>query len=97
MHLTLIHNPSAGTDAPAADELVAFLEDAGHTVSYVSTLTGTPAVGRNSELLVAAGGDGTLKKVFAMASHRPGIIAADNDPRPRCRHHAVPGQPGHAG
>lgn len=67
MRVTLIHNPAAGDESFSASELTALIEKAGHKVlhrsikkDYVSALR-MPA-----DLVVVAGGDGTVRKV-AMA------------------------------
>src|SRR5687768_8947356 len=61
---TLIHNPSAGDAKPAADDLKAILADAGFQVHYRSTRKGwKKALAREADLVVAAGGDGTVAEV----------------------------------
>lgn len=61
---TLIHNPSAGDAKPAADDLKAILADAGFQVHYRSTRKGwKKALARETDLVVAAGGDGTVAEV----------------------------------
>lgn len=66
MRMTLIYNPSAGDDGPDGRWLEALLEAHGHVVLARSVkeegweqLLSEPA-----ELVVAAGGDGTIRKVF---------------------------------
>lgn len=66
MHVTLIHNPGAGrTDKRGAKELVALLEGAGHAVRYQSSKEDdwAKALGKRADLVVAAGGDGTVGRV----------------------------------
>jgi diacylglycerol kinase (ATP) len=66
VRVTLIHNPGAGrTDHRGKGDLVALLEDAGHAVRYQSSkdddwdkVLDVPA-----DLVVAAGGDGTVGRV----------------------------------
>jgi diacylglycerol kinase (ATP) len=66
MHVTLIYNPSAGDDGADGRSLQSLLEAHGHVVLAGSVkedgwehLLSEPA-----ELVVAAGGDGTIRKVF---------------------------------
>lgn len=65
MRLTLIHNPEAGRGGPSREELVALLRSAGHRVQYQSTAESTVdrALDDPGELVLAAGGDGTVAKV----------------------------------
>ena len=66
MRITLIHNPGAGrTDHRGKDELVALIEEAGHSVRYQSSKDDDweEALNKPSDLVVAAGGDGTVGRV----------------------------------
>ena len=66
MRVTLIHNPGAGrTDHRGKDELVALVEGAGHSVRYQSSKDDDweEALGEPADLVVAAGGDGTVGRV----------------------------------
>jgi len=66
VRVTLIHNPGAGrTDKRGAKELVALLEDAGHAVRYQSSKQDdwSKALEKRADLVVAAGGDGTVGRV----------------------------------
>ena len=65
MHLTLLHNPKAGTGKPHKRELLELFERAGHEVVYQSTKEKgfRRALKSPGELVVAAGGDGTVGKV----------------------------------
>lgn len=61
----LIHNPTAGEGGPSKDDLIAMVTSAGYDCSYVSV---KEEGWRNEELgtadfIIAAGGDGTVKKV----------------------------------
>jgi diacylglycerol kinase family enzyme len=69
MRITLVHNPSAGTGLDA-DQLVDLLEEAGHKVRARSTDDDwRKALEKRTDLLVVAGGDGTVKQVaLALAS-----------------------------
>jgi diacylglycerol kinase (ATP) len=63
MRITLIHNPSAGSGLEA-EQLVELLEKAGHKVRVRSTDDDwRKALDKRADLVVAAGGDGTVKRV----------------------------------
>lgn len=65
MRTTVIHNPGAGDEDVTADALCAALHDAGHQPTYASTKADdwAAAVRQPADLVVAAGGDGTVAKV----------------------------------
>jgi diacylglycerol kinase (ATP) len=68
MKLTLIHNPSAGKNGMGADELIELLEAQGHSVRYVEkTKRLEKELNRSTELIVVAGGDGTVGRVLKLA------------------------------
>lgn len=63
MRVTLVHNPGAGDDAnPEAAELQQLVRAAGHEVRYVSCASEgwTDRLAADSDLVVVAGGDGTV-------------------------------------
>ena len=63
MRITLVHNPTAGSGVDR-ETLVALLEDAGHKVRAASTKKDwRKALRKPSDLVVAAGGDGTIHDV----------------------------------
>jgi diacylglycerol kinase (ATP) len=64
MHVTLLHNPAAGEAEPSRHQLVRALVAAGHEVSYQSTKeTGyEKALDEPADLVLVAGGDGTVRK-----------------------------------
>ena len=66
MRVTLIHNPTAGEDDHAADALRSLVAEAGHEVSYTSMRQPgwEEALGDAGDLIVVAGGDGSVGKVF---------------------------------
>lgn len=66
MKVTLYHNPEAGDGEPTGVELVAAFKAAGHEVRYRSTKQDFPGdvADMAAEVVVIAGGDGTLRKVF---------------------------------
>ena len=66
MQVTLIHNPGAGKQGKGnGDELVQLLRDAGHDVSYQSSKDDAwaEALEQPAELVVVAGGDGTVSRI----------------------------------
>ena len=66
MRVTLIHNPGAGSQSEAdAQKLMNLLEDAGHEVHYQSAKDDNwhKALEQPAELVVVAGGDGTVSRV----------------------------------
>src|SRR5262245_38892601 len=65
VHVTLMHNPKAGSGSPSKKALVAQLEHAGHRVDSYSTKDKDFIRGLESpgDLVVIAGGDGTVRKV----------------------------------
>jgi diacylglycerol kinase (ATP) len=67
MKITLVHNPSAGSGQQTKD-LVRLITDAGHEVRHRSTEKGWERLLQDpTDLVVAAGGDGTLRKVILAA------------------------------
>ena len=66
MRITLIHNPGAGRQrGGAAAELTAFLEERGYDVRYQSAKEDDwkKSLGKPADMVVVAGGDGTVAKV----------------------------------
>jgi diacylglycerol kinase (ATP) len=76
MRVTLIHNPTAGDDDHAADQLRSVVADAGHEVSYTSTKQRDwqEALEDPGDLLVVAGGDGSVGKVFREVATKGALV-----------------------
>jgi diacylglycerol kinase (ATP) len=72
MRVTIVHNPSAGHDRSTGDEIVAAVERAGHEPVYWSTAD--EELDRRlrdpGDLAVAAGGDGTVRKLASRLAGR---------------------------
>jgi diacylglycerol kinase (ATP) len=64
MHITLLHNPAAGGAEPSRYDLVRALVAAGHAVCYQSTKERgyEKALDEPGDLVLVAGGDGTVRK-----------------------------------
>lgn len=78
MRAVVVHNPTAGTGRHTAEALVAAVEAAGYTVTYRSTKDGDFAepLRERCDLVVAAGGDGTVAKVAARILPGSGVPLA---------------------
>ncbi len=65
MRITLMHNPKAGDAEHGRKELMAALAKAGHHATYQSTKKSDykKALKKPTDLVLAAGGDGTVVKV----------------------------------
>src|SRR4029453_6537569 len=65
MRITLLHNPKAGRGKLAKRDLTAALAKAGHHAIYQSTRNSDykKALKEPTDLVLAAGGDGTVGKV----------------------------------
>lgn len=76
MRATLIHNPDAGDGKPSRADLEEILRDAGLQVRYQSSKKDwKKALKVRSDLVVAAGGDGTVAKVIRELSGSGRAIA----------------------
>lgn len=70
MKITLIHNPGAG-DGQDAKELVRLITEAGHEVQHRSVKNDWKSfLNKPTDLVVAAGGDGTVRPVALEAASR---------------------------
>jgi diacylglycerol kinase family enzyme len=79
MRVTLVHNPEAGSGDHLGTELLAQLRAARHDAEYTSTEAAslTRALQRRPEVVLAAGGDGTIGAVARlMAAHAPDVPLA---------------------
>ena len=65
MHVTLMHNPRAGEREHSREALEAAIRESGHTVTYQSTKEKgyKKALREPGDLVVVAGGDGTVEKM----------------------------------
>jgi diacylglycerol kinase (ATP) len=72
MRATLMHNPRAGSGEPSADALLAMIRAAGYDVAYQSTKADDYAAALQDpgDLVVAAGGDGTVRKIACRIASR---------------------------
>lgn len=73
----LCHNPSAGTDGKDKDSILAALKLAGYDTSYVSVKDDDfkKTLAESVDLIVAAGGDGTLATVLTTLQDRSTPVA----------------------
>ena len=70
----LVHNPTAGEGEHTAEELLALIEKAGYTCSYSSTKEeGWDKMKEDMDLVIVAGGDGTVRKIADRLLHRKRI------------------------
>jgi diacylglycerol kinase (ATP) len=76
MRVTLVHNPTAGDETHNAESLRAAIEVHGHRVRYVSVKDDDwqRVFQKPADLVVAAGGDGTVRKVFKEVADRPAPV-----------------------
>ena len=76
MRISLVHNPTAG-DGQDIDEVVKLLTDAGHEVRHRSSKGDWKKLLQDpGDVVVAAGGDGTVRKVALAAADRELPFAA---------------------
>ena len=71
MRTLLLHNPTAGAAHPSADELMSRLKAAGLSPKYHSSKNDYKAMlGKRWDLVIVAGGDGTVAKVVRRLRNR---------------------------
>lgn len=77
MKATVIHNPSAGRGDTSRETLIDMLHNAGYTPMYQSSEVGelTAALSEPADVVVVAGGDGTVCKVLAQMQARDVPVA----------------------
>lgn len=77
MQTLLVHNPTAGKGDHEKEELLAILALAGHEVTYASSKSDDfpKILDKEFDLIVVAGGDGTVRKVATRLKHRNAAIA----------------------
>ena len=77
MRIILMHNPAAGRGEHEAEDLMALLAKAGHEATYQSTKDDDfeKALARPTDLILAAGGDGTVGKVARHLVGRGGPLS----------------------
>src|SRR5258708_5239841 len=65
MEIVLLHNTKAGDQEHSREHLMGLLHDAGHQVHYYSLKDGLkkPEVLKTGEMVVVAGGDGSMRQV----------------------------------
>lgn len=65
MQILIMHNPEAGSGKPSSDELIEEFNHAGYETKYQSTKENNyqDVLDQPQELIVVAGGDGTIAKV----------------------------------
>jgi diacylglycerol kinase family enzyme len=73
----LVHNASAGTREPTKEELIALLEGAGYRVKYRNSKRPDleAKLDKQGDLVIAAGGDGTIAKVAKILLGKPEQVA----------------------
>ena len=73
MRLTLLHNPTAGEEDHNREGLEAMLAGAGHDVAYRSLKDDdwSEALDDDVDLIVVAGGDGSVRKLFTALRDSP--------------------------
>jgi diacylglycerol kinase (ATP) len=71
-----MHNPTAGDERHSRESLVAILSDAGHEVIYQSIKDERweETLAEDVDLVVVAGGDGTVRKVFKALSGARALV-----------------------
>jgi diacylglycerol kinase (ATP) len=71
MRAVLVHNPTAGTGSHSADALTTLLREAGYSVTACSTKNREykTALDNHADLILIAGGDGSITKVIRRLSN----------------------------
>jgi diacylglycerol kinase (ATP) len=76
MHALLVHNPTAGSGRPTGEALLAILDEAGFSTNYCSSKQDDfkDALGQPADIVIAAGGDGTVAKVARNLRDRATLV-----------------------
>lgn len=77
MRVLVLHNPTAGDGRPSREDLMTLVEKAGFEAVYVSTKEDDYAAALHEpvELIIVAGGDGTVQKAAAALAGDPPPLA----------------------
>jgi diacylglycerol kinase (ATP) len=76
MQALLFHNPTSGTGSHTPEGLLSILREAGYSADYCSTKDDyKSALEKSTDLIVVAGGDGSLARVVRDLRHRTTPIA----------------------
>lgn len=69
--VTIVHNPGSGDEMHSEKDLIALAEKAGYSCRYLSTKEdGWKDIKDDTELLIVAGGDGTVRKIAQLMLDR---------------------------
>ncbi len=77
MRALLVHNPSAGSGRPTGEDLLESLDAAGFSTVYFCTKNGDldQALAQSTDIVIVAGGDGTVAKVARALPDRKTLMA----------------------
>jgi diacylglycerol kinase (ATP) len=77
MRALLVHNPQAGSGRPSGKELLAALDAAGFSTTYCSVKSDDldAALAQPADIVIAAGGDGTVAKIARKLKDRKTLVA----------------------
>jgi diacylglycerol kinase family enzyme len=77
MRALLVHNPQAGSGRPSGKELLAALDAAGFSTTYCSVKSDDldAAMAQPADIVIVAGGDGTVAKVARRLENRKTLVA----------------------
>jgi diacylglycerol kinase family enzyme len=78
MRALLVHNPTSGAGRPTGEELLEALDAAGFSASYFSTKNNhdlAEALSQYADIVIAAGGDGTVGKIARTLEDRKTLVA----------------------
>jgi diacylglycerol kinase family enzyme len=77
MRALLVHNPQAGSGRPSGDELLAALDAAGFSTTYCSVKSDDldAALAQPADIVIVAGGDGTVAKIARKLKDRKTLVA----------------------